>query len=99
MNRADARRIARNLSAELREFEHERLLAVYGDRPRCRVVFGRSGVAYQVEVRAEGVEDCRGRNLRVTVTVDDGDDDPAGPVSERFVVRSGESLVTSCGAR
>lgn len=91
MNRAEARRIARDLAAELRELDHDRLHTTYGDRPRCRVVFGRGGVTYQVETHAEP-EGGPGRDLRVTVAVDDGEHDDAGPVLEEFVVREREQL-------
>lgn len=95
MNRAEARRIANDLAAELRELDQDRLRAAYGVRPRCRVVFGRGGVTYQVETHA-APEGRLGRDLRVTVTIDDGDYDAAGPVLEEFVVRAGERLAVAC---
>lgn len=94
MNAAEARHIAEDIAAELHQLDYERLRVGYGDRPRCRVIFGRGGVTYQVEVRAEP-EDDHGRELRVAVTVDDGDHDLEGLAVEQFLVSADERHVTA----
>ncbi|MQA83316.1 MAG: hypothetical protein GEV03_01465 [Streptosporangiales bacterium] len=97
MNPAEARRIAGDVAAELRQMDYERVRAGYGDRPRCRVILGQGGVTYQVEVRADPADpaDDHGRDLRVAVTVDDGERDPDGPVVEEFLVSADDSCVSS----
>lgn len=73
----------------------DRLWAAYGNRPRCRVVFGQDQVTYEVEIRV-GSADRDTPGVRVSATVDDGGGDPAGPVVKSFVAGADGAVDADC---
>ncbi|SDR70337.1 hypothetical protein [Actinopolymorpha singaporensis] len=92
MDKTEARRLAVDRIAELRQMSYAELRDRFLDQPQCDEVRAVSGTVYQVET--EGFwDDQEAVHLRILVYVDDGGWAAFSPVGDSFIVAPDGSFV------
>jgi hypothetical protein len=92
MDEAEATRIMQDRLATLRKFAPAELAGRYLDNPSTDEVTADSGTTYQIETQAFW-DDRAKKNLRVTVSVDDGGWRAFAPLSHSFIVAPDGTLI------